>query len=48
MKASGLHAVLDMESRREPHCVFRVYADPAKAAEYERSAKLPSHPYGNA
>jgi hypothetical protein len=46
MQAAGLHAVMDMESRTEPHCVFRVYKDPAKAKEYEAKAKLPSKPYG--
>jgi len=45
MEASGLYAVMDMESRAEPHCVFRVYKDRAKAAAYERQAKLPSRPY---
>ena len=45
MEASGLCAVLDMESRREPHCVFRVYADHQKAAAYAKRAKLPSRPY---
>lgn len=42
MAAAGLCAVLDMESRTEPHCVLRVYEDRDKAAEFERQAKLPS------
>ena len=44
MEASGLYAVLDMESRREAHCLFRIYTDPQKAEEFERQAKLPSLP----
>lgn len=44
MEASGLFAVDDIESRTEPHCVLRVYADAEKAAEYERQAKLPARP----
>ena len=45
MQASGLHAVMDMESRVEPHCVFRVYSEEDKADAYEREAKLLSKPY---
>ncbi len=45
MQAAGLHMVLDVESRTEPHCVMRVYRDPTLAEEYERAARLPSHPY---
>ena len=45
MAAAGLHAIMDMESRAEPHCVMRVYKDKAKAQAYERQAKLPSKPY---
>jgi len=45
MAEAGLYAVMDLESRTEPHCVFRVYADPGKAREYERHAVLPSRPY---
>ena len=48
MEACGLYAVLDMESRTEPHCVFRVYADKAKAEAFERQAALPSRPYADA
>ena len=44
MDAAGLYAVLDMQSRTEPHCMFRVYVDQEKAREYERQAKLPSLP----
>ena len=33
-----------MESRTEPHCVFRVYVDQEKTLEYQRQAKLPSLP----
>jgi hypothetical protein len=45
MKASGLYAVMDMESRTEPHCTFRVFSDKAKAMEFERKARLLSKPY---
>ena len=45
MAACGLHAVLDMGSRSEPHCVFRVYTDAAKAEAFARQAALPSRPY---
>ena len=48
MAAAGLHAVMDMESRSEPHCVFRVYTDRDKARDYERRAVLPSKPYAPA
>lgn len=47
-QAAGLHAVLDMESRTEPHCHFRVYTDPDKAQEFEKQAKLLSKPYRQA
>ena len=46
MKASGLHAVMDMQSRREPHCVMRVYESADKAREFRQRASLPSEPYG--
>jgi len=46
MAAAGLHAVLDMESRAEPHCVLRVYSDPRKADAFAAQAVLPSRPYG--
>lgn len=45
MKAAGLHAVMDMESRSRPHCVFRVYEDRRKAREFERRSRLLSKPY---
>jgi len=45
MEASGLYAAMDMRSRVEPHCVFRVYADKAKADAYARQAELLSTPY---
>jgi hypothetical protein len=45
MEEAGLYAVMDMKSRTEPHCAFRVYKDKAKADEFERQATLPSHPY---
>jgi len=45
MKAAGLHAVMDMKSRSEPHCVFRVFRDPAPARAYARRARLLSSPY---
>ena len=45
MQAAGLHAVMDMESRSEPHCVLRVYKDKALADAYEAQAQLPSRPY---
>jgi hypothetical protein len=44
MDDAGLYAVLDMESRTEPHCVLRVYTDRDKAQQFERQAKLPSLP----
>jgi hypothetical protein len=48
MKASCLYAVMDMESRTEPHCTFRVFRDKAKALEFERKARLLSKPYEEA
>jgi len=45
MKAAGLYAVMDMKSRTEPHCVFRVYEDKAKAAVFEEQCQLVSKPY---
>jgi hypothetical protein len=45
MGACGLYAVMDMESRSEPHCRFAVFADKTQVLEFERKAKLPSHPY---
>ena len=43
--AAGLYPVNDMESRTEPHCVFRIYADRDKAEAFTAKAKLPAHPY---
>ena len=45
MEAAGLYAVMDMHSRTEPHCHFRVYTDKAKADAFESEARLPSRPY---
>ncbi len=45
MQAAGLYAVMDMQSRSEPHCVFRVYRDPESARDFENAAKLLSKPY---
>ena len=45
MKAGGLYAVMDIHSRSQPHCAFRVYKDNDKAQSYERRAKLVSKPY---
>ena len=36
MDAAGLYAVMDMESRSEPHCVFRVFGDEQKAKQFEQ------------
>ena len=46
MDAAGLHAVMDMKSRTTPECLFRVYADKAKAAAFAKEATLVSRPYG--
>ncbi len=40
MQAAGLYGVMDMQSRQEPHCVFRVYADACRAEEFARGARL--------
>jgi len=45
MEAAGLFAVMDMKSRKDPHCVFRVYKDREKAEQYARQAVLVSRPY---
>lgn len=45
MKASGLHAVMDMISRREPRCAFFVTADKSAARTAMKRARLPSTPY---
>lgn len=46
MEAAGLYPVMDMQSRSEPQCVFRVYKDEAKARAFRQGAALPSEPYG--
>lgn len=43
MQAAGLYAVMDMQSRSEPHCVFRVYRDAESAQEFEQQAQLLSN-----
>lgn len=48
MEASGLYAVMDMKSRTEPHCVFRVYQDKEKADRCAQQAVLLSRPYADA
>ena len=48
MQAAGLYAVMDMISREEPRCLFRVYADKRKAEAFERDAALLSKPYDDA
>lgn len=45
MKYAGLYGVMDMKSRSEPRCTFRVYADKEQALAFERKAKLLSKPY---
>ena len=45
MEAAGLHATYDIESRSEPHCVFRVYKDRDKARAFESHARLAAKPY---
>lgn len=45
MEAAGLHVAYDIESRTEPHCVFRVYKDSDKAQIHAKQAKLPADPY---
>jgi len=46
-EAAGLHAVCDMRSRREPHCVLRVYKDREKAEAFAAQSVLPADPYGS-
>jgi len=45
MEKAGLYAVMDMHSRSEPHCCFRVYTDKEKAEQYAEGAKMLSRPY---
>jgi hypothetical protein len=48
MEAAGLFAAMDVESRSEPHCVLRVFADRDKMREFERRAMLlPFPPQGS-
>jgi len=47
MEACGLYAVMDIESRTEPHCTFRVYSDAKKAEVWARQARLLARPYPN-
>ncbi len=44
MRTAGLHAVMDMQSRSEPHCLFRVYTDSEKARVFARQAILLAAP----
>lgn len=45
MDAVGLYAVMDIESRTVPHCLFRVYKDKSEAKDFCSEAKLLSIPY---
>ena len=45
MDAVGLYPVMDMKSRTEPHCLFRVYQDKDNAEAFAAEAKLLSRPY---
>jgi hypothetical protein len=45
MRSAGLYAVMDMRSRSEPHCIFRVYENQGLAKQYEKQATLLSKPY---
>lgn len=47
MDAAGLYAVFDIESRTEPHCVFRVFREPDQAHAYRRKVRLPASPYAD-
>lgn len=46
MEKAGLYPVMDMKSRSEPVCLFRLYEDKAMADAYERTVTLSSRPYG--
>lgn len=48
MEYTGLYAVMDMHSRTEPHCHFRIYTDKAKADEFAAKGVLVSRPYEDA
>ena len=41
----GLYAVMDMKSRTEPKCLFRVYKDRDRAEAFAAEARLLSRPY---
>ncbi|NLL84049.1 MAG: hypothetical protein GX230_07400 [Lentisphaerae bacterium] len=43
LRAAGLYPANDIISRTEPRCIIRVYTDPQKAAEFEKSSVLPIH-----
>ncbi len=45
MQKAGLYAVMDMKSRSEPCCLFRIFEDKARAEAFERTATLSSRPY---
>ena len=45
MEEAGLYVAYDMESRTDPHCVFRVYKDRRKAEAFRQQARLPADPY---
>jgi len=45
MRAAGLYAVMDMQSRTAPRCILRIFTRRADAAECERRAQLVSRPY---
>ncbi len=45
LQAAGLHGVFDMESRTEPHCLFRVYKDIKLAQDFAARARLLATPY---
>jgi len=40
MDKTGYHLVYDVISRTEPRCVMRIFKDPAKAREAEKSVEL--------
>ena len=45
MEAAGLYAAYDIESRTEPHCVFRAYKDRNLARAFEQQARVLAKPY---
>ena len=46
MERHGYYYAGDIISRTKPECLFRVYKDKQKAAEFLKSAKIPEKPYG--